>query len=313
MTNGPTLSVVIVNWNVCGLLRECLRSVRDETRLNDVEVFVIDNASSDDSVEMVRAEFPQVRLVVNHDNEGFARANNRAFRLCRGRYVLLLNPDTVVTDRALDRLVAWMTAHPRAGVAGCRLLNSDGSLQRWTGGAFPNLGNLASHHLFVDRLLPSSLRPRPIYRVRDETADERVDWVSGACLVVRREALMGTLFDESYFMYAEDMELCERIGAHGWEVWYTPSATIMHHHRRSIVQQSGHVALSPVQGPRAFFAKRRGRVSVVLYDLVTITGFCLRWLAFGALSRVSPGVRYRARALVNRQLTIGAIQVASGR
>lgn len=314
MTRRPALSVVIVNWNVRELLRECLRSVRDETRLADgSDVIVVDNASSDGSVEMVRTEFPWVHLIVNDVNEGFAKANNRAFSICRGRYVLLLNPDTVVVDQALDRLVDWMEAHPRAAVAGCRLLNTDGSLQRWTGGSFPNLWNVASHYLFLDRLLPSSLRPRPMYRVSDDASDERVDWVSGACLVVRRDALLGRLFDESYFMYAEDMELCERLASYGWEIWYTPSTTVVHHHGRSMSQQSGLVALSPVRAPRTFFARRRSRTTVLLYDLVSTTGFLLRWLALGAMSSVQSRRRYRARAEANRQLMARAVQVMRGR
>src|SRR5262249_30170739 len=140
----------------------------------------------------------------------------------------------------------WMDQHPRAGIAGCRLLNTDGTLQRWTGGAFPNLANVASHHLFLDRVLPAPVRPRPIYRIRDDNRDERVDWVSGACLIARHEALENKIFDETYFMYAEDMELCERVARNGWEIWYTPCATIVHHSGQSIRQQSGGVSLSPV-------------------------------------------------------------------
>src|SRR5215813_8471642 len=109
------LSVVIVNWNVRDLLRQCLRSILEETRRDrGYEVIVIDNASCDGSMEMVREEFPWARLVLNQNNEGFAKANNRALPLCRGRYVLLLNPDTVVVHRALDRLVKWMDSHERA-------------------------------------------------------------------------------------------------------------------------------------------------------------------------------------------------------
>src|SRR5262245_59479081 len=137
MSQSRAVSIVIVNWNVRDLLRECLRSLEEQTCLaGNVEVIVVDNGSSDGSVEMIRSEFARVRLVVNKENQGFARANNQALPLCRGRYLILLNPDTRVLDRALTRLVSWMDAHPRAGIAGCRLLNTDGSFQRWTGGSF---------------------------------------------------------------------------------------------------------------------------------------------------------------------------------
>ena len=313
MRKSPILSVVIVNWNVCDLLRESLLSVRKESTLEDLEVVVVDNNSTDGSVEMVRAEFPWVRLVVHERNLGFAGGNNAALPLCRGRYVLLLNPDTVVVNRALDRLIAWMDRHPRAAIAGCRLLNTDGSLQRWTGGAFPNLANVLTHNLFLDSLLPARLRPTPLYRVGDGAADEQVQWVSGACLVVRREALDGRLFDESYFMYAEDLELCERVAARGWEVWYTPSASVVHHHGRSLKQQSGQIALSPVRGPRTFFARKRGPASVFMYDVISTSGFFLRWLGLSAMSVVRPPESYRARAGANRQLMIRAVQVMRGK
>jgi N-acetylglucosaminyl-diphospho-decaprenol L-rhamnosyltransferase len=309
-----TLSVVIVSWNVCAMLRECLRSVYEEaSSVDGLEVYVVDNASSDGSVEMVRAEFPLVKLIVNHDNEGFAKANNQAAQACCGRYVVLLNPDTVVKDRALVKLVHWMDAHARAGIAGCRLLNTDGSLQRWTGGAFPNLCNIASHHLFLDYLLPARVRPRPMYRLGDTSLDERVDWVSGACLIARRRALRQRLFDESYFMYAEDLELCERLAVNGWEIWYVPSAVVVHHHGRSMSKQSGTVTLSPVRGPRIFFARGRSPVALLLYDILTTTGYFLRWVAFSALSRARSRERYHTRAQTNRQLMSRALRVSRGR
>jgi len=313
VTESPVLSIIIVNWNVRDLLRECLLSIRKESTVEQVEVIAVDNNSTDGSVAMVRAEFPWVRLVVHERNLGFARGNNSAVHLCRGRYLLLLNPDTVVVDRAVDRLIDWMDHHPRAAIAGCRLLNTDGSLQRWTGGAFPSLANVLTHNLFLDAVLAAPLRPRPLYRVGDGDADEQVEWVSGACLIVRRGALREKLFDESYFKYAEDMELCERLASRGWEVWYTPSASIVHHHGRSVKQQSGQIALSPVRGPRTFFARNRGPVRVFLYDLMTASGFFLRWLGLSAISIVRPPESYRTRAGANRQLMIRAVQIMRGR
>jgi GT2 family glycosyltransferase len=313
MSDALMLSIVIVSWNVKDLLRDCLRSVGDQTRLgDDTQVIVVDNASSDGSADMVRAEFPWVRLVENAENEGFARANNRAARLTDSRYLLLLNPDTVVIGRAIDRLCDWMERHPSAAVAGCRLLNSDGTLQRWTGGALPNLLNLAGHHWFLDRLLPAPLRARPMFRLRDTAEDERVGWVSGACLIARREALAGAVFDESYFMYAEDVVLCERVAAAGWEVWYTPGATVIHHHGRSIGQQSGAVALAPIAGPRRYFSGSHGALGTLAFDLITASGFLLRWASFGTLSLVSWRDSDRLRARANRRSFGLALQVMRG-
>jgi len=208
------VSIVIVNWKVRELLRACLRSVIDHGGLTtagaaggegEQQVIVVDNASGDGSVEMVRAEFPQVELLANADNVGFGRANNQALPHCRGRHLLLLNPDTVVHPGAIAALVAHLDAHPDVGVTGCRLLNADGTLQRWTGGAYPRLLNLANHYFFLDRLLPAAWRPMPLYLDRDVACDIDVDWVSGACMLLRGSALQGRLFDEGYFMYGEDM------------------------------------------------------------------------------------------------------------
>ncbi|MBA7644965.1 N-acetylglucosaminyl-diphospho-decaprenol L-rhamnosyltransferase [subsurface metagenome] len=128
----PELSIIIVNWNTSDLLRDCLNSVYDETRATSFEVFVVDNTSSDGSVEMVKKEFRQVRLIENRENLGFARANNRAIKQSRGQYVLLLNPDTVVLSGALDKMAAFMRAHPAVDASGPMLLNPDGSVQRST-------------------------------------------------------------------------------------------------------------------------------------------------------------------------------------
>src|SRR5262249_36157115 len=139
-----TLSVIVVNWKVRNLLRECLQSLRRQMRLPSEawEVIVVDNDSRDGSVEMVRAEFPEAKLIANRENVGFGRANDHAFPFCRGRYVLLLNPDTVVLDHAADRMLEIMEARPEIGALGCRLLNSDGTFQRWTGGNLPRLLNV---------------------------------------------------------------------------------------------------------------------------------------------------------------------------
>src|SRR5438045_643610 len=195
----PVLSIVIVNWNVRDLLRTCLHSIREQMQLPPAayEVIVVDNASIDGSVEMLRREFSDVALVANPDNRGFGRANNQALSLCRGAYIVLLNPDTEVLDHALDRMVLHLEGAPRVAALGCRLLNSDGSLQRWTAGAFPTLWNLMCHFLFLDWVLPRPLRPQPLFLDRDVRHDFEPEWVSGACMALRREALGDTIFNEA--------------------------------------------------------------------------------------------------------------------
>ena len=190
MSQSKLLSIIIVNWKVRDLLRECLLSVFKNTELGHdrYEVVVVDNDSGDNSAAMVANEFPEVTLIANRDNVGFGAANNQAMAYCHGEWILLLNPDTLVPPGAIDRMLKKIQASPRVAVLGCRLENGDGSLQKWTGGAFPTFWNLVTHYFFLDRLLPAAWRPAPLYLDRDLREDAQVGWVSGACMLLRRSA-----------------------------------------------------------------------------------------------------------------------------
>jgi GT2 family glycosyltransferase len=309
------LSIIVVNWNVRELLRECLRSALEDGGVarEQLELIVVDNDSRDGSVEMVRAEFPQLALIANRDNVGFGRANNQALPLCRGRYVLLLNPDTRVLPGALAALVRRMDETPDAAAMGCRLLNADGSLQRWTGGAYPRLLNLVNHYFFVDRLLPPAWRPMPLYLDRDVAHDIDVDWVSGAVMILRADRLGGRLFDPHYFMYGEDMELCHRLKAAGGRIVYTPVASVVHYQGESMKQQDADVMLSSLKGPRQFYKHVRGDRGVLAYDLVTVAGFGLRALLYGAGALLRGGdARLAAKARSSRDLMGRAWRILRG-
>ena len=303
--NNIDVSIIVVNWNVRELLRECLRSTLEDGGVapERMELVVVDNDSHDGSVAMVRAEFPQLPLIANADNVGFGRANNQALPLCHGRYVLLLNPDTRVLPGALAALVRHMDETPAAAVMGCRLLNADGSLQRWTGGAYPRLANVINHYFFVDRLLPPRWRPMPLYLDRDVSHDIEVDWVSGAVMILRADALGGQLFNPHYFMYGEDMELCHRLKASGGQVIYTPVASIVHYQGESMKQQEASVMLSSLKGPRQFYRHMRGDKGVLLYDVVTVAGFGLRAALYGLGAVLRGGdARLVAKARSSRDL-----------
>lgn len=306
--NDPKLSIIIVNWNVCDMLHACLRSVFDAGGLaaDRMRVIVVDNASGDGSAEMVRAAFPQVLLISNEDNVGFGRANNQALAHCVGPFVLLLNPDTVVENGGIAALVQSMESQPDAVVIGCRLLNADRSLQRWTGGAYPRLLNVATHYLFLDRLLPSAWRPMPLYLDRDVTKDIDVDWVSGAVMLLRADRLDGQLFNPKYFMYGEDMELCHRLKRGGGRVIYTPAVSIIHYQGASMKQQQGDVLLSSLKGPRQFYRQMRGGRGLWLYDFITVAGFGLRWALFGTAGMLKPGSGFGAKARSSRDMTFRA-------
>ena len=298
------LSIIIVNWNVRELLRACLQSVYAQAGLppERMQVIVVDNASADGSAEMVRHAFPQVLLLANADNLGFGRANNQALPLCTGALVLLLNPDTLVLPGALANMVQTMADDPAIGVLGSRLLNGDGTLQRWTGGAYPRMANVINHYFFLDLVLPARLRPPPLYLDHDVARDTEVDWVSGACMLLRGSALQGSLFDPDYFMYGEDMALCHRLKLAGSKVVYTPRASIVHFQGESMKQQQGDVLLSSLKGPRQFYRHMRGERAVRVYDLVTWAGFGLRWLVFGLASRLPGRSHLAPRAASSRDM-----------
>jgi len=227
------LSIIVLSWNVRDLLRACLMSVQQNVetseRLN-VETLIVDNASTDGSAEMVAREFPTVRLIRNRANRGYAGANNIGIAASQGRYVLLLNSDTVVPASALAELVAFMAAHPEAGACSPQLVGSDGRPQSYAFGCDPTPGYLLRRGLY------RQLLRRPLHDW--DTAElQEVDWVSGACLLVRRATIeqVGGL-DEQFFMYFEDNDWCLRMRRAGWKVYYNPNVCITHIGGQGLIQ-----------------------------------------------------------------------------
>jgi GT2 family glycosyltransferase len=298
------LSIIIVNWKVKELLEKCLISLERGTSLpkEQFETIVVDNDSRDRSLEMLQRKFQEVRVITNRKNYGFARANNQAFLQAKGEYILLLNPDTVLLDKTIDAMLETLEQSPELGVVGCRLQNPDGSLQRYTGGAFPNLMNVACHHLFFQRILPSSLRPPSLFLENDTTEDREVDWISGAFMLLRKDFLDEWIFDEFFFLYGEDMDLCYRIQRNGGKVLYSPKASILHYYGRSLKQQKGEILLSPLKGLRTFYLMHNPRWKIFLFDLLTLSGYFLRWIIYIALSLVYSGEeKYRDKIYHSRR------------
>jgi N-acetylglucosaminyl-diphospho-decaprenol L-rhamnosyltransferase len=242
------LSVIIVSWNVRDLLRRCLQSVLARTQVSpdegtyqigdrEVEILIVDNASTDGSAEMVGDEFPHARLVANNENRGFTAANNQGLALSRGRYLLLLNPDTEIVGDALTTMLRYAEANREVGALGPRLLYPDGSTQS-SRRRFPTFATALVESTVVQEWWQDNSILRRYYMA--DTADDaiqRVDWVVGACLLVRRQAFeqVGGL-DEGYFMYSEELDWCRRIKAAGWEIAYLPTAAIIHHEGKSSEQ-----------------------------------------------------------------------------
>ena len=230
----PALSIVVVSYNVCDLLVKCLESVAS-SRL-PTEVFVVDNASRDGSAAMVREKFPHVHLIENAENRGFAAANNQAFAHTRGRYVLMLNPDTEVRAGALETLVQFMDAHAsrHAGACGGKLVYGDGTLQH-SAFAFPSLAQIFLDFFPLNwRLTDSRLNGRYPRKRYARGAPFQIDHPLGADFLVRREAAeqVGWL-DDKFFIYCEEIDWAMRIKRAGWQIWCVPQAVIVHHEAQS--------------------------------------------------------------------------------
>jgi GT2 family glycosyltransferase len=234
----PDLSVCIVNWNTRPDLEEAVASVLASDPELKCEVIVLDNASRDGSAEMMRERFPGVRLLESPENVGFARGYNRAVGESKGRYILVLNPDTVVRPGALGRLIAFMEEEKQAGACGPRLLNSDGSIQ-YSCRRFPTPMAAVFRNTVLGRIIPRNHYTREYLMADwDHRAVREVDWISGAAMCIRREAWeeVGG-FDEGFFMYAEDIDWCLRARQAGWKICYVPEAAIVHKIGRSSDQR----------------------------------------------------------------------------
>lgn len=244
----PDVSVVVVNWNVRELLGRCLAAVAasDDFSIDGLqragsapavwraEVIVVDNASSDDSVAMLAARFPWVRVIANRGNVGFSKGNNQGLAASRGRYLLFLNPDTEMAPAALVSMLRFAEANPQVGVLGPQLRYGDGALQS-SRRRFPTLATFFLESTVVQQWWPRN-RVLARYYVLDRPDDalSQVDWVVGACMLLRRAVLdqIGG-FDEGFFMYSEELDLCRRAVDAGWQVVYLPDAVVTHYEGQS--------------------------------------------------------------------------------
>ncbi len=231
----PDLSIVILNWNARPYLQACLASIFEQKWAHQIEVIVVDNHSLlDDSVAVVRRYFPGAILIENPQNSGFSAGNNLGYRSANGENVLFLNPDTVVEAGALDFLLDWLENRPEVGAIGPRMTYPDGVLQH-SARAFPSFGAGLFRNSFLGRLFPKNPWSRGYLMAdADQNQERAVDWLSGSALLARRAALEQIAtpngpWDEDYFMYCEDIDLCYRLMGAGFSRFYVPGATIQHH------------------------------------------------------------------------------------
>lgn len=234
------LSIIVVNWNVKELLDACLQSLLEAVHSTPrlaIEIIVVDSASTDGSPQMVRGDFPQVHLIASQENLGYAKGNNAGAGAAQGRYLFLLNPDTIVQPEALGCMVDYMDAHPEVGGLGPQLLWPDGSIQS-SRRRFPTPGSLFWESTLLGQWFPENRHARR-YHLADQpaTQPQKVDWVVGAAILIRREAWqqVGPI-DPDFFMYFEETDWCRRSAEAGWETHYLPTARVTHYEGKSSEQ-----------------------------------------------------------------------------
>jgi len=300
------LSILIVNWNTRDLVAQCLQSLSDTAdRIEEypregsllaynsyyAEVMVVDNASADNSTKALREHFPWAQLIENARNVGFAPANNQGYQQSRGRYVLLLNSDTVVHGKALEALIQFMDEHPRCGAGGAQLLNADGTLQ-------PSCQPMLTPWREFWRLtFLDQIWRRATYDMKKWStfSPKRVETIKGACLIVRREALEANeaLLDEQYFMYTEEVDLCYRLNRKGWELYWIPTARVTHFGEASSRQAYNAMYIQLYRSKVQFYRKFGGEPRARLFKRLVKLAYLPRLTIARSISTVKPGLAGR--------------------
>jgi len=290
------LSVCIVTYMARDWLRQCLESLYENTRLAGLETIVVDNGSRDGVGEMLARDFPQVRFIGNETNAGFTRPMNQALRAGSGRYLLQLNPDTVLLPEALDRLMEFMDRHPEVGICTPKVLNPDGTLQKQCRRGDPRPLAVISYFSGLSALFPKSrFFGGYLLGYLDENKTTPVDNVSGSCMFIRREVIetVGYL-DEGFFAYQEDSDYCFRARQAGWMIYYVPEAQIIHH---------GGQGGSRIEPIRSVLEWHRSYWRYYNKHLARDYFFLFNWLFYGAMLIKLAGSL--ARNLVRRDKTSG--------
>jgi len=276
------LSIIIVNYNAEHFLKQCLNSIYETSHSYDFEVIVVDNNSSDNSSTMIKSYFTQVRLIENRCNEGFAKANNKGFNISRGEFILLLNCDTKITGNGIEKMLNFLNHNPDTGIVTSRLVYPD-LTDQGVARKFPTPVNaLFGRNSLLTKIFPNNKYSKEYLLSRScASADPfEVDWVSGACLMIRRTVIDQVGFlDENYFMYWEDADLCFRAKRAGWHVFCVPEAVVIHYEgRSSLGRKNNRLILEFNKSVYRFYRKHYIKSSLHIMNIVAIVGLSLRAL-----------------------------------
>ncbi len=294
----PLLSVIIVNWNTWNLVDQCLRSVVQDNLEGSLQIIVVDNGSSDGSADNIAQFHPLVELLRNEENTGYARANNQGLRMVTAPYVCLLNSDTIVPRGVLKSLVGFLQSNPDAIACAPALRLPDGNLQVGGAGFSLSLASAFNHFMFLSRFCPDKFKGMYIYQdyfVR-KGVPLRVDWLVGACLVVRMSAIaVAGALTEEYHMYAEDVEWCQRLAPVG-ALYFVPGLEITHLVGAS--SPGGKPSITWLSSTFALYKKQHGPVMTKLFQLIFLLGFGIRFLAYMLMSLNSSKYSVNAREML---------------
>ena len=287
------LSIIIVNWNSACHVRNCLRSILAHTRDLDYEIIVIDAGSFDGCGEMLGREFPQARFIQNQSNCGFVRANNIAYSASRGESILFLNPDTELLGPAVNLLHEQIQALPTAGALGCKLLNSDRTVQISCVQSFPTILNQFLDSEFLRARWPKSVLWGTAPLFSQAEGPKEVETISGACMMLKRETFEKVgMFSQDYYMYAEDVDLCHKLRQAGYTNYYLPTATIVHHGGSSSQSAPGNFSVVMMrESIWRFFCKTRGKVYGCGFRCAMLAAAFMRLLLLGLLFPVRTAMR----------------------
>ena len=277
------LTIGIVNYHTEDYIIRCLRSIYKYLPRYKFEVYIVDNGSNKEKIRKILEEFPEVKFIKNRENVGFARACNQIFYRSRSKYILYLNPDTEVTEGAIDALIQFMDKHPEAGVGGAKLLYFDGDLQL-SCRRFPTIWNVffGRKSIFAKYLPYNRFTRSYMLSELDYSKVQEVDWVVGAAIIVRKKALEEIEgFDERFFLYVEDVDLCYRLRQNGWKIYYIPDSIIKHHLGVSTKRIMWKSRYFHNVGMYKYFLKHKKYNFIVRSILSIGLGFRLSFLIFG--------------------------------
>jgi len=296
------LAVIIVNWNTKNLLRDCLNSIKKETHKYSYTIYVVDNNSPDNSAAMVREEFPDVRLIANSDNRGFAAANNQALRIADEEFLLLLNPDTIVINNALDRMIDFLVKRRDIGILTCKLLNQDKTLQKSVNNFFSLSRSMFENRFFADIFKNFGSKSDFFMSYWDHSSSRSIDWSYGAVMLFSRDVCDKVgLLDEKFFIYAEEMDYYIRVKKAGFTSYFLSDVEIIHLGKSSSRQRRGEMF---IQNYKSFYIFLRKH-----YSSFTFNAYRIRTTFFLFLWIVKFFISVQADKLLNKESEENRIQL----